>query len=73
MDPRCDETAMSMSTASPQVHKIEINEVGNESIQGPNGSDMDSDISPPGPLQEPALKVIGTVYPNSLTQVQPLI
>ena len=44
-----------MSTGSPQVHDIEINEVGNESIQGPNGSDMDSDILPPGPLQEQPL------------------
>ena len=45
MDPRCDETAtLTTLTASPQVHDIEINEVGNESIQGPNGSDMDSDI-----------------------------
>ena len=57
MDPRHDKTAPStMSTTGPQVHDIEINEVGNESIQGPNGSDMDSEISPPGPLQEPALK-----------------
>ena len=58
MDPRCDETTATSttSTSGPQVHDIEINEVGNESIQGPNGSDMDSDISPPGPLQEPALK-----------------
>ena len=58
MDPRCDKTAtLTVLTATgPQVHDIEINEVGSESIQGPNGSDMDSDISPPGPLQEPALK-----------------
>ena len=34
----------------------EIKEVGSESIQGPNGSDMDSGISPPGPLQDPALE-----------------
>ena len=57
MDPRCDEiTASTALTTSPQVHDIEINEVGSESIQGPNGSDMESDISLPGPLQEPALK-----------------
>ena len=57
MDPRCDETATStMLTAGPQVHDIEINEVGNESIQGPKGSDMDLDILPPGPLQKPTLK-----------------
>ena len=57
IDPRHDKTTtLTALTASPQIHDIEINEVGNESIQGPNGSDMDSDISPPGPLQEPALK-----------------
>ena len=52
MDQRRDETTMlTASTASPQVHDIEINEVGSESIQGPNGSDMDSDISPPSPYR----------------------
>ena len=57
MDPRCDKTTvLTASTTGPQVHDIEINEVGSESIQSPNGSDMDSDTSPPGPLQEPALK-----------------
>ena len=57
MDPRHDKTATSAAlTTRPQVHDIEINEVGTESIQGLSGSDMDSGISPPGPLQEPALK-----------------
>ena len=57
MGPRCDQTtASTASTAGPQVHDIEINEVGSESIHGPNGSDMDSDMLPPGPLQKPAPK-----------------
>ena len=74
MDPRHDKTAMStVLTTGPQVHDIEINEVGSESIQGPNGSDMDSDISPPGPLQEPALQE-GAAFeatPITLPQVSP--
>ena len=48
--------ALTVSTAKQLVHDIEINEVGTELIQGINGSDMDSGILPPGPLQEPALK-----------------
>ena len=52
MDPRCDKTtASTVSTTSPHVHDVEINEVGTESIQGPNGSDMDSGILPLGPYR----------------------
>ena len=57
MDPRHDKTTMSTAlTTGPHVHDIEINEVGTESIQGLNGSDIDSGISPPGPLQELAFE-----------------
>ena len=72
MDPRHDKTPTSTaSTAAPHVHDIEINEVGSESIQGPNGSDMDSGILPPGPLQESALEE-GAAFeatPGTLLQV----
>ena len=52
MDPRCDKTATStVLTTGSHVHDIDINEVGNESIQGPNGSDMDSGISPLAPYR----------------------
>ena len=57
MDPRHDKTTASTAlTTGPHAHDMEINEVGNESIQGLNGSDMASGILRPGPLQEPALE-----------------
>ena len=73
MDPRHGKTTvLTASTARPHVHDLEINEVGSESIQGLNGSDMDSGILPPGPLQEPALKKGGAAFeatPVTIPQV----
>ena len=68
MDPRCDKTTASTALAAgPQVHEIEINEVGIESVQGLSGSDMDSGVSPPGPLQEPAFEEGAAFEANPVT------
>ena len=71
MDPRCDKTATStVLTTGSHVHDIEINEVGNESIQGPNGSDMDSGISPLAPYRSQPSKKEEAFEANPVTLPQ---